>query len=124
MTSPLLMALPQLMGARAPIQYTNYQPTLPGAALPKAPEMGHAAKMPSLPPISQPRQALQDPTSAFGGMGGGASGMQGLMNLTGFNPQYYANQLFGMGQSSVNPYNIAAPSFDMSSITLPTLPTF
>lgn len=122
---PLLMSIPDLLGARAAIQYINHQPNLPGSTMPaQMPQMGHAAQMPSLPSIPQPQQAQQDPQSGFGGMGGGAGAMQGLMNATGFNPAYYANKALGFwGQSGVNAPTIAAPSFNLSSM-LPNLNIF
>src|SRR4051812_17232865 len=96
-TTPLLMSLPQLLGARNAIQYINHQPMLPGSTMPQAPQMGHAAQMPGLPNIAaqpqQPQQAQQDPTSMFGG----SSAMQGA--LQNMNLPYWGSQIFGRGSS-------------------------
>lgn len=117
---PLLM-IPQLLGAQHPIQYTNWQPNMPQSSMPKAPQMGHAALMPSLPNMpaaKQPQQSQQDPMSMFGGSQGLGSAMQN-MNLP-----YWSNKMFGgWGQSGVNAPSIAAPSFDLSSM-LPNLGIF
>jgi len=117
---PLLM-IPQLLGAQHPIQYTNWQPNLPGSTMPKPPQMGHAAQMPSLPNIPQqqgPQQAQQDPMAMFGGSQAFGTAVNN-MNLP-----YWSNKIFGgWGQSGVTAPTLAAPSFDLQSM-LPNLNIF
>lgn len=115
---PLLMSLPQLLGAMHPIQYINHQPNMPLSTMPsQMPKMGTAARMPSLPDIPREQQPQQAPQSPFGGMGGG-NPLQGLMNATGFNPSYYLNKAFGYSVpqdvnlapiAGINPTDFALP---------------
>lgn len=126
--SPLLLnPAPALAGLPpgAAIQTNTPQPILPQPGVPAAPRNNQPNNT-AMNLLSSIRSQQDRMGSGQGGGQGmqspmlGGGGMQGFLNATGFNPAYYANKLFGMGQSAVTPFNLT-PSIGMSDISLPNI---